>query len=560
MIKTNFKKLLFLILSAVLIFTFSACAQENGDSILKPTPPGWEDEEPGTENPNPTDPTDPNYEELLSDPYRTYYEIFVYSFCDSNGDGIGDLKGITSKLDYLNDGNPDTDNDLGITGLWLTPINPSPTYHKYDVTNYYGIDPAFGTMSDFENLLSEAHKRGIRVIMDLVINHTAYNHPWFQSALTALKNGDNSNKYIRYYNFRQSGGTGYSNKGCPSGWYYECIFWDQMPDLNMDNEEVRQEIAEIAEFWLNKGVDGFRLDAAQHVYGPMNSPDHTKNIAFWTWFNATCKQIKQNCYLVGEVYNGNQTLLANYYGSGFDSFFNFSFGVDYGQFNKTVIGGGNNSSYYAKNLPANLKSYQDAIKAKNSNAIDATFLTNHDNNRVASNLGGDLARMKSIASLYLLLPGNPFIYYGEELGQSGSGIDENKRSPMIWSKTSNSGICRPVKNCTATPVSSGVSEQLNNANSLLRHYIHLIKIRNKYPEIARGTITSYTIDNVLSIYKMTYNGSSVIIMHNLSSSAVTINFSKIIYGYSQVADFLVSEAVINGDSVTIPAMSTSILR
>ena len=178
--------------------------------------------------------------EIPDDNYRTWYEIFVYSFCDSNGDGIGDLQGVISKLDYVQ--------NLGFTGIWLMPINPSPSYHKYDVNDYYEIDPAYGTMADFDQLLSECEKRGIKVIIDLVVNHTGYNHPWFQEAIDYLRFLDIKQDpdpaecpEVEYYNFAKEG----TQKGeawrkvSQSDYYYEGQFTHEMPDLNWESEALR---------------------------------------------------------------------------------------------------------------------------------------------------------------------------------------------------------------------------------------------------------------------------------------------------------------------------------
>ena len=200
-------------------------------------------------------------ETAVDDKYRTTYEIFVGSFCDSDGDGIGDLNGIRSKLDYIE--------GLGFNALWLTPVHPSSTYHKYDVDDYYAIDPSFGTMEDYEALLKECHDRGIKVYLDLVLNHTSDDHGWFRAAsdylheLPADWDPDPSYcKYFDYYNFKREPADGYTQlEG--TGWYYESRFWSEMPDLNLSSEAVRKEIRGIMMYWLEKGADGFRLDAVK---------------------------------------------------------------------------------------------------------------------------------------------------------------------------------------------------------------------------------------------------------------------------------------------------------
>jgi alpha-amylase len=187
-------------------------------------------------------------------------------------------------MDYLNDGNPKTTTDLGINGIWLMPITVSPRYHKYDTTNYYDIDPEYGTLKDFQTFLKEAHKRGIKVIMDLVINHTSSEHPWFISA-----NSSEKSPYRNYYTWVNSRKPGFNSSDSDydlsgrSSWQtavwhpgtygnFYGIFGAQMPDLNYDNPKVRSVIKDIAKFWLKKGVDGFRLDAALHIYGDYELP------------------------------------------------------------------------------------------------------------------------------------------------------------------------------------------------------------------------------------------------------------------------------------------------
>lgn len=226
------------------------------------------------------------YSDVSTEPddnYRTWYEIFVYSFCDSDGDGIGDLKGVTSKLDYLQ--------ELGVNGIWLMPIHPSPTYHKYDVTDYYAIDPQYGTMEDFEELMEQCRERDIRVILDLVLNHTSSEHPWFRAACDALASGNPENcPYVDYYFFDQEPKTAdyYPVEG--TSWQYEGKFWSGMPDLNLENPALQEEIERIMAFWMDKGVSGFRLDAAKeffsghHIDMRLQSYRFMTFIAFGSWF------------------------------------------------------------------------------------------------------------------------------------------------------------------------------------------------------------------------------------------------------------------------------------
>nr|WP_268794539.1 alpha-amylase family glycosyl hydrolase [Paenibacillus sp. DMB20] len=208
--------------------------------------------------------------EIDEQPSDVYYEIFVRSFYDSDGDGIGDLKGVIEKLDYLNDGNSETEDDLGVTGIWLMPVNPSPSYHGYDVTDYRSIHPDYGTIEDFRTLTAEAHKRGIKVIMDLVVNHTSSEHPWFKEAADD-KNSEKRDWYVWAEDQgKEAAGSSAAGSGNPwhemNGTHYMGTFWSGMPDLNFDNPKVREEMKDTGKFWLEQGADGFRLDAAKHIY------------------------------------------------------------------------------------------------------------------------------------------------------------------------------------------------------------------------------------------------------------------------------------------------------
>ena len=375
-------------------------------------------------------------ENVIDDNYRTYYEVFVYSFYDSDGDGIGDLKGLTENLDYINDGDPATDTDLGCNGIWLMPVMPSTTYHKYDVTDYEAIDPEYGTMDDFTTLVDECHKRGINVIIDFVMNHTSSQHEWFQTAyqyLQGLPKGAEPDAsecpYVDYYNFsKEKLGGYYPVEG--TDWYYEAQFWSEMPDLNWDNEMLKTEFEQIVQFWLDLGVDGFRLDAVKEFYSGADE----KNIAVLTWFNDMVKSKKEDAYLVGEAWN-DYNVYAKYYQSGMDSFFDFTFADKDGIIADTVKGI-NGASAYGKSLV----NTQELYGSYSDTYIDAPFYTNHDMARSAGYYSGDYseAQTKLGNAMNLLMSGSAFLYYGEELGMKGSGKDENKllrctgrRMPML---------------------------------------------------------------------------------------------------------------------------------
>ena len=358
----------------------------------------------------------------IDDKYRTYYEVFVRSFYDGNGDGIGDFQGLTSKLDYIN--------ETGFNGIWLMPIMPSPTYHKYDVVDYYDIDPEYGTLEDFKVFLEEANKRGIRVIIDLVFNHTSSEHPWFVEAsdyLLSLEDDELPDAsvcpYINYYHFTKEGPkTNYSRLG-ESAWYYESVFWSGMPDLNLNNNQVRKEIEDISDYWLDMGVSGFRLDAVKEY-----ETGHTeKSIDILTWYVDYIKARDPQIYLVAEVWDSIEVVAA-YYESGIDSIFNYPFGNSDGQIVKTLRNADDEKSgiSYAKAL----ERIDEIYRKNNEDLIDAPFLSNHDTGRIAGFLAPDEEKIKLAGALNLLMSGRVFVYYGEEIGMKGAGKGENKGDTM----------------------------------------------------------------------------------------------------------------------------------
>jgi len=438
---------------------------------------------------------------------RNYYQIFVGSFYDSDGDGLGDLQGIIHKLDYLN--NPKGEDSLGVTGIWLSPINPSPTYHKYDVTDYYSIDPAFGTMEDFEELVSEAKKRNIDIIIDLVINHTSSRHPWFLSALEEIESGGEP-YYRDFYNFvDEAPGSGYHPT--VGGLYYEAHFWSEMPDLNMDSKPLREENTEIARFWLEKGAAGFRLDAAMHIYNSRG-----QNLEFWTWFTGMCKEINEDVFLVGEVWS-NEVEIMPYFETGL-ALFNFPFSGHDGTINRAINSGNGDL------LASEIERYDHEIRLRNPEGINCPFLSNHDTGRSAGFIM-DPNKRKLAAAIYLMIPGNPFIYYGEEIGMTGSGIDENKRTAMLWSATETAGMTRnPANTTNDRRPDEGVAEQLADPESLLNYYRAVIELKAKHPDIFNGEITKIAVeDSGICAIRL----GNVIVMHNLTENSIEIRLNEL---------------------------------
>lgn len=503
---------------------------------------------------------------VTDDNYRTYYEVFVYSFYDSDGDGIGDLKGLTEKLDYINDGDPATTTDLGCNGIWLMPIMPSPTYHKYDVTDYYGIDPEYGTLDDFKALIRECDERGIRVIIDFVMNHSSSEHEWFQTACEYLKNlpaGAEPDPaecpYVDYYFFSRTKESGYENLS-GTDWYYEAQFWGGMPDLNLGNEAVRAEFESIVDYWLGLGVGGFRLDAAKEYY----SGDDAKNIEVLTWFNDMVKSKKEDAYIVAEVWN-SMPYYSQYYTSGI-SCFDFDFADKSGIIAKALKNG--NAVSYANNLIT----VQKMLAENNADYIDAPFYTNHDMGRSAGYYAGEFSehQVKMAQAMNLLMSGSAFLYYGEELGMKGSGIDENKRAPMYWSVDETAeGMCDGPEAMEDFAMKYGsLAEQECDGNSIYNFVKQTILLRNQYPVLSHGTVElaeGLTTDESICAVKKSYNGEEVLLIYSLSTESKTIDLANVTSMDKEweIGGVLLTGAediAVTGTQITMPPYTVLVLK
>ena len=490
------------------------------------------------------------------DNYRTFYEVFVYSYCDSDGNGIGDFKGLASKLDYLQ--------NLGIQGLWLMPIHPSQSYHKYDVRDYYDIDPQYGTLADFDAFMAECQTRDIHVIIDLVLNHTGDDHEWFLTAceyLRSLPAGAEPNpeecKYVDYYFFSREAGPKY-HQVPGSDWYYEGQFSPDMPDVNFECEDVWTEIGDIMQFWIDKGVAGFRLDAAKEFY----SGSADRNVEVLSRIQQTATAIKPDCYLVAEVWE-NFAQIAKYYESGITSIFNFAFGNNDGKITQVIRAAGNAGtvSTYATALEKADKAYL----AANPSYIDAPFLSNHDVGRIAGFANRDPNKIKMAGAMNVLMSGSCFIYYGEELGMPGSGNDPSKRAPMLWNEARDNGTTNPPPDCQLPeeyPLGSLEIQEKDGA-SVYNYYRQIIAIRNAMPEIARGRTTAETALNVgcVSAQRKTWDDKTCIILMNIDEKAAEVDLSA-------YADWTLAASVsangekisMKGTALNLPAYGLAVLR
>lgn len=460
-------------------------------------------------------PCDPS----VSDAYDTYwwndavfYEIFVRSFYDSDGDGIGDFQGLIQKLDYLNDGDPSTDDDLGITGIWLMPMMESPSYHGYDVTDYYATEPDYGTMADFEELLDSCHARGIKVIIDFVMNHSSDQHPWFSQS------ANSQNNYRDWYIWSNNDpgflgpwgqGVWHNRNGA---WYYG-LFWGGMPDLNYSHQPVRDEMFDITRFWLDKGVDGFRLDAIKYLDEDGTVLENTpETFSLLEEFNQVYKTKNPEAFTVGEVWSSTSSILPYVQNDRLDVCFDFD--LAYSMIN--AVNQGN---------PAFVRSHMDVVQQGYARLQYATFLTNHDIDRIFSQFGEDDSKMKLAASIYLSLPGIPFIYYGEELGMTGTGIHENIRRPMQWSGSSNAGFSStsPWYGLGSNYQSRNVANLAADQNSLLSHYKKWIHLRNEHEALKKGYLLDVesNVSNQLLSFARVYGSEAVVFHANMGTSPLS---------------------------------------
>ncbi len=415
------------------------------------------------------------------------YEVFVRSFYDSDGDGVGDLRGLISRLDYINDGNPASTTSLGANCIWLMPIDKAMSYHGYDVVDYYHVDPRYGTDDDFRNLVTEAHKRGIHVIVDFVPNHTGSQNPWFQSALR-----DPNSPYRDWYRWSktlpaQKGPWGQEawHKSPVRDEYYYGVFWHEMPDLNYQNPAVRAEMEKVLTYWLKEmHADGFRFDAIPYLVEDGDQLQHSGGThdVLRQLGNAVRREARAS-FTVGEMSDESPDVMATYYPDQLDSY--FAFAVARATMQAAATGD-------ARGL---LKTVAQANE-KFPRARWSPFLTNHDQPRVMSVLG-DEAKARVAASAMLMLPGMPFVYYGEEIGMVGPKPDEMIRTPMQWSSAPNGGFTngKPWESLQSDWKTKNVVDQDSIPTSLLNHYRRLIHLRNSYEALASGPLRLVQTDD-----------------------------------------------------------------
>jgi alpha-amylase len=486
------------------------------------------------------------------------YEIFVRSFRDSNGDGIGDLCGILEQLDYLK--------ELGIGAILLSPVCTAPSYHKYDVIDFRQIDSEYGSLEDYKLLIQTAHQKGIKVFNDLVIHHTSNQHPWF---LESQKGKCNPFRdyYIwlpseiitaRQLTLREQS----SDSLLSDPWHsiadqtdekYYGMFWSGMPDLNFNNLNVQREILDIAKFWIELGADGFRLDAAKHIFPDWE--DETKNHDFWRTFKEALEQFKSDLYLVGEVW-AEPEKIAPYF-AGLKANFNFSL--------TTAL---QNLWCGAADFDLTdflLKIYQ-LYQKEEKPFIDATFTGNHDLDRIGSILKGNVPQMKLVAGLLLTLPGQPYLYYGEEIGMLGEKDDVFKREPFLWSaEVSFQGQTTWMQARYSTPENMESLEiQIQNPEALYHYYRKLIWLRNQEQALRQiAPVNLLKMDHLgagLIAFIRTHPSGDLLVIHQIGNVNQSIARKRIKRNLGTFVFTSTDRIEWVDDHLVIPSYSLCIIR
>ena len=416
-----------------------------------------------------------------------YYSLFVRSFADSDGDGIGDFNGIISKLDYIE--------SLGVSGIWLLPIFASHSYHGYDVDDYYQTNADYGSVEDFERLCASCREKGIAVILDMPLNHSSVHNAWF------VESTDPNSRRRAWYRWTDGRDLSVNLKSVAwnhkvwnelGGSYYSGLYYHGMPDFNHDNPDLRDEFKKVLKFWLEKGASGFRFDAANHLYDTQKISSEIKDgqeraVNFWKEMTSFVYELNPEAYMVGEVWD-TAGVRADYMRA-LPSTFHFDLGTK-------IIAAIKNQSASNNALAKALENDYALAAAKNPDFIDAPFLTNHDQNRFALQFKNDAECIQLAASMYLFLPGIPFVYYGEELGMNGAKPDEQIRTPFLWS-AQDGGDKMQTKwiesKYNAKTVPADV--QSEQKNSILNFYRRAIGFRTQNAAAFDGVFEPFQTDN-----------------------------------------------------------------
>ena len=499
------------------------------------------------------------------------YQIWPRSFCDGNGDGIGDLKGVISKLDYIK--------SIGVDAIWFSPLYPSPNAdYGYDIADYKDISPDYGTLDEFKTLLDEAHKRGLKVIMDLVVNHTSDQHKWFLES----KKGDD-NPYHDYYFWRK----GKKNGKEPNNWkstfqgkaweyckeldeYYLHVFAKGQPDLNMDNPKVRQEVKDIMRFWLDMGVDGFREDVITFISKKPGLPngfplptatgiEHYMNGPHLKEYLREFKDVldEYDCFTVGEAPMMTTKRALEFIKEGDGQLLNTMFHFEHMSCDN-VITNWIKTKFKPQKLKKVYARWQNDLYGKAWNAL---YIENHDQPRIISRYGSEKYRVESgkmLATMYILQSGTPFIYQGQEIGMLNANIPtidrykdvsaintyalfrklgfsdkftmklcmyasrDNARTPMQWSAEKNAGFTTADKpwfdeiNPNYTEINVEASEK--DENSILNYYRKLLRFRKEHDIVKYGDFELLATDKNIFAYVRTYENQKLLVINSFSEA------------------------------------------
>ena len=434
-----------------------------------------------------------------------FVEIYVRGYKDSDGDGKGDLRGLTQQLDYLQ--------QLGVEGIWLMPINASYDHdHGYAVTDYRSIEKDYGTLADFDAFIQAAHERGIGVIMDYVVNHSAITNPLFIDS-------DHSKAGKRDWYIWQTSNPGWRNWDGNPSWhkasngYFYGVFWENMPDFNLKNQDVLAYHHDSMRFWLNRGLDGFRFDAVGQLVenGPDSYESQPENRAILYDIQQLVTSDYQNRYMVcEEPADAIGAASSDSCGSA------FAFG-----FNDAV-----RASVKSGTVSAQLRQVLQQMPLERMGIM----LGNHDafaGVRLMDDFSADQSRYRLAAATQLTMPGQPFIYYGEEIGMNhsaGNSGDWALRAPMSWSKTGGFTTGTPFRSPASNVTTFNVADQQADSASLWHFYRELIAARKGLPALRHGNLELLRSDSVLA-YTRTYQGQSVLVVLNYGNQATSVSLS-----------------------------------
>lgn len=445
-----------------------------------------------------------------------FYELYLRSFYDSNGDGLGDFQGLKKKIDYFC--------ELGIDHIWLLPILKSPAFHGYTISDFYNVNPVYGTLQDLQEALNVGHKKGLKFILDLPINHVAVTSEWFQKALK----GEEPYKHWFIWANEKADLNEKRHWDESKIWYrigdkyFYGIFGPASPDLNFERKDLWKEIKKIFKYWLDIGFDGFRLDAAKHIFdfdteNMRFKYQHEKNVQFWKEMVSHIKSINRDAIVVSEVWDSPE-IVRKYEGI-FDIGFNFPLAEDIKMTLKSE-----STKKFVETLEKCMPEYfPDGVVQ----SVSGNFLTNHDMTRIISDLKNE-EKVKLGFSIIYTLPGVPFIYYGEEIGMKGIPIDvnftEDSQEPFQWYENGFGIGQTEWKGCKFNPPYSGTSveEQINQIDSILNTIKTLILFRKANPWIDEAKIKILNFDQNM-VELCVYNQINEIrTYYNLKSSKISV--------------------------------------